>query len=235
MGDLGISSFDDEQLHLYSSAICLYAYNNKLKSLNGIEVLDLLEEIQAQHNEISEIPELAPFFLKKLDLRHNCIQKVSGLSQQPVLQELYLSYQNVSKLILTEGCFASQAESLYVLEMESCGIDDTTEIQCLTNLRILNLAKNQISSFDELQRLFSHLPFLEKVDLRGNPICKSPKYRERVIVMGNFTELDDKEVLHVQRETLLRMKSRRTKRTRAPTASSEKENSRNSSLFVRHV
>lgn len=219
MSDLNLESFETENLNIYAAAVCLYAYDNHLKSLAGIEYLDLLEELQVQNNELTEIPELGPFILRKADFRHNKISTVKGLSQQPDLHELYLSHQGVPRVELSEGCFGSQILSLEVLEMADCGLDSLVELRSLESLRVLNLQNNRITSFEELDILFAHLRSLESVDLRGNPICKEVKYREKVIVMGRFHELDGKEILPTQRETLIRMMHRRAtsaKKTAAP-------------------
>jgi Leucine-rich repeat (LRR) protein len=209
MCELGIESLDSEHIGAYVSCVCLYVYDNRLRSLQGIECLDRLEELQAQNNQIVEIPELGPFLLTKLDLRHNYIARITGLSQQPGIRELYLSSQNTPKLELPAGCFASQCLNLEVLELAECGLDSLAELRCLENLRTLNLARNRIASFEELELLFSHLRELQSIDLRGNPICHEVKYRERVIVMGDFAELDEKEVVANQRETLRRMQNRK--------------------------
>jgi protein phosphatase 1 regulatory subunit 42 len=81
---------------------------------------------------------------------------------------------------------------------------------------LLNLARNQVASFEELEILFSHLKELQSIDLRGNPICREVKYRERVIVMGDFAELDEKEVVANQRETLRRMQNRKPPPAKRP-------------------
>lgn len=209
MSELKLESLETENLNMYTSCVCLYAYDNQLKSLEGIELIELLEEVQAQNNEITEIPELGPYLLRKLDLRRNKIALVAGLSQQPDLRELCLSYQGVPRVELGEGCFASQMLSLEILELAECGLDSLAELRSLENLRVLNLQGNKIVSFDELDILFAHLRSLLTVDLRGNPICREVKYREKVIVMGEFEELDEREVLQSQRTTLRTMMRRR--------------------------
>ena len=221
MSDLNIDSLEPEHLNKYTSCVCVYAYDNHLKSLAGIECLDLLQELQVQNNELTEIPELGPFLLRKLDMRHNFISVITGLSQQPDLRELYLSHQQVPRVELSEGCFASQMLSLEVLELAECGIDSLVELRCLETLRVLNLAGNKIASFEELEILFAHLRSLESVDLRGNPICKQVKYREKVIVMGNFRELDGKDIPETQRETLRRMMHRKPGPAKKPVAPKE--------------
>jgi protein phosphatase 1 regulatory subunit 42 len=229
MCDLGIESLEPERLSLYGSCICLYVYDNRLTTLHGIDCLDCLQELQAQNNQISEIPELGPFMLTRLDLRHNLVSRVTGLSQQPALRELYLSAQNVAKLEMPAGCLASQSRSLEVLEIAECGIDDLAELRCLENLKSLNLARNQIASFDELSILLKHLTVLHSVDLRGNPICRVMKYREKVIVMGNFAELDEKKIVKTQQETLKRMQNRKPPAPKRPPSKAA------APLHVRHL
>jgi protein phosphatase 1 regulatory subunit 42 len=105
---------------------------------------------------------------------------------------------------------------LETLEIAECGLDSLVELRCLESLRVLNLAGNRITSFEELEGLLSRLKGLEKLDLRGNPICKEVKYRDRVIVMGSFTELDEKGVVETQRETLKRMMNRKPVTAKPP-------------------
>jgi protein phosphatase 1 regulatory subunit 42 len=177
--------------------------------LTGIDNLDLLEELQVQNNDIAEIPELGPFVLRRLDLRHNCISVITGLSQQPDLRELLLSGQRTERVILAPGCFNSQVMCLTLLELANCGIDELHELRGLEALQVLNLSGNQIASLQELALLLSTLSSLRSLDLRENPVCREIKYRESVIVMGEFIELDGKQVLATQRETLRRMRRRK--------------------------
>lgn len=39
--------------------------------------------------------------------------------------------------------------------------------------------------FQELEHVFSHWPQLLQMDLSGNPVCKKPKYRDRLITVCN--------------------------------------------------
>ena len=197
------------ELHIYSSAIVLYIYDNQLISLEGIQVLDLLEEIQAQNNKIKEIPLLEPFQLRKLDLRRNEITLINNLEKQYYLEELYLSYQLNSNLILSPSCFLSFNETLQILEIAGCGINSLKEFFCLKNLKILNLSNNLLNSFEELSNLLNNLKDLEILDLINNPLTLEIKYREKVIIMGFFKELDGKPIPETQREALFRLSNRK--------------------------
>ena len=214
MQDLKLTELKDIQL--FFSAVCLYCYDNKIKSLNGIESLKKLEEIQAQNNEITEIPQLGPFQLLKFDVRNNCISEIRGFEDQHFIVELFLSKQRVPEVILRPHCFETLSESLEILEIAECGISKLEEFYCLPHLRELNLAGNKLESLPELSILLSKLVELEKLDLRGNPICGEVKYREKVIVMGMFHELDEKEILETQRESLLRLATRKIAKPKKP-------------------
>lgn len=38
-------------------------------------------------------------------------------------------------------------------------------------------------SYQELETVFSQWPQLHRMDLRGNPVCHKPKYRDRLIIV----------------------------------------------------
>ena len=137
MNDLKITDMPD--MSLYFSAVCLYAYDNQITSLKGIECLAKLEELQAQNNKITEIPPLGPFQLMKADLRNNEISEIKGFDNQHFIYELYLSRQRVPEVVLTQNCFISLAESLEVLEMAECGISNLEEFYCLYHLSLIHI------------------------------------------------------------------------------------------------
>lgn len=214
MNDLKLTEMPD--MSGYFSAVCLYAYDNQIPNLKGIECLGKLEELQAQNNKITEIPPLGPFQLMKVDLRNNEISEIKGFENQHFIYELYLSRQRVPEVILTPNCFETLGESLETLEMAECGLSNLRELFGLYHLRSLNLSGNKIDSLDHLGELLARLPELEKLDLTGNPVCSEVKYREKVIIMGRFTELDGKDIPETQRETLLRMATRKIAKPKPP-------------------
>lgn len=103
--------------------------------------------------------------LKILSLARNNVKKIEKLEDiGETLEELWLSYNNVEKLSGLENC---------------------------TNLRVLYLSNNKISSFDELERI-AHLSTLKDVLFAGNPIflnaASEQEYRYEVIKrLPNFT------------------------------------------------
>ena len=87
--------------------------------------------------------------------------------------------------------------------------------------------------FKEIEELFAHLQNLDVVNFTGNPVTSIPRYREKTIILGQFHELDEKEVLDTQRETYLRMALRKKKSGKGPAASSESNPS--DALKVHHL
>ena len=98
-------------------------------------------------------------------MARNNVKKIEKLEDiGETLEELWLSYNNVEKLSGLENC---------------------------TNLRVLYLGNNKISSFDELERI-AHLSTLKDVLFVGNPIFQNAaseqEYRYEVIKrLPNFT------------------------------------------------
>lgn len=228
MANLKLTKLVD--LHLFSMASVLYCYDNELESLDGIENLPRLDELQAQNNRITLIPTLNPFQLFKLDLRNNKISVIQGFERQANLEELYLSRQDVSEVTFAPHCFETIAVTLVVLEMADCGILDLSELLCCHNIRVLNLSGNKIDKLEQVKELCHNMPYLESLDLRNNPVCSIVKYREQVILMGNFRELDGKDIPETQREGLIRLQNRKIGKPKKPKPQKEP-----SDLVIRHL
>jgi len=205
----GLRITDLPDLSLFPQAIVAYLYDNRISNIEGINSLSKLEEVQAQNNEIQIFPVFSLPFLKKLDLRHNFISLIDNFGGLNELKELYLSHQNTPKVFFSPNCFQSLQNTLEILEIAGCGIESLEQFYCLSKLKLLNLSKNRIFLFEEAQTMLSQMPNLERLNLSGNPICSSIKYRDRIIIMGNFVELDEKLIPESQRIALLRLKSRK--------------------------
>ncbi|XP_010772693.1 protein phosphatase 1 regulatory subunit 42, partial [Notothenia coriiceps] len=62
----------------------------------------------------------------------------------------------------------------------------------------------------ELEDVFSAWPRLLHADLRGNPVCKKQKYRDRLITAGKSLQaLDGREISHLTRQFLTNWKASR--------------------------
>ena len=81
--------------------------------------------------------------LKRLSLGRNAIKRLEQLDL-PQLEELWISYNKIDKL---------------------SGLDR------LKNLRVLYISNNQISSWNEIEKLGNVCPELQRLLLIGNPIC----------------------------------------------------------------
>ncbi|KAG2490809.1 hypothetical protein HYH03_010731 [Edaphochlamys debaryana] len=196
----------------------LYLYDNQITVMENLSVLRRLTHLYLANNSISAIQGLAGMkFLQKLYLEGNCVQVVSGLEAVPSLEELHLSNQRLppgAGLTFDPASVAALAPSLRILAVSSCGLtsDTLAPVAGLPRLRRLDAAHNGVDSVEALEGVVGRMAVLGNLDLRGNPVCKQPKYRDNVILMNDAVQtLDDEPVTTQQREFLLRLHIRRMK------------------------
>lgn len=75
--------------------------------------------------------------------------------------------------------------SLRILEIRGNKINDTRNLSSLKLLEILNLADNSIEKIEDLEIMLPLLSNIKNIDLRGNLICKIPKYRDQIVMVAN--------------------------------------------------
>ncbi len=148
---------------------------SKQNNLSRIHTLNLSNLRDKKIRYIENLQTLTN--LENLDLSNNLIEKLDGFKTLKKLKSLSLSNNFINSIINLEDL--SRLENLYL---------DQNQIQTipiwfgkkLTSLKILNLANNQISSFDQVARLRS-LYQLRELYLQGNPIDQHEHYRLLVI------------------------------------------------------
>ena len=74
--------------------------------------------------------------------------------------------------------------SLHTLAAEHNNLSSCRAITALPSLTSLDLSHNQLAEVAEVAEMVAALPRLVCLDLRGNPLCQRPKYRDRVILMA---------------------------------------------------
>ncbi|MEW5306057.1 MAG: hypothetical protein WDW36_008557 [Sanguina aurantia] len=101
---------------------------------------------------------------------------------------------------------AAISRTLRVLSCNACRLTSCAGLGGLTALRKLDLSHNSLARVCDLEPLLRHASRLAWLDLRGNPLCRAPRYREGVTLMGDsLATLDGEPILAAQREFLLRL------------------------------
>ncbi|XP_024135693.1 protein phosphatase 1 regulatory subunit 42 isoform X1 [Oryzias melastigma] len=190
----------------------LFLYDNKITQICNLDFASNLTHLYMQKNNITFIDNLHNLQkLSNLYLGGNRIAVVEGLEQLGQLKELHLEGQRLApgeKLLFDSRTLLSLAETLSVLNINNNNIDDITDLSVLKNLQHFSAAFNKLQSLEEIEGVLSHWPKLIQLDLRGNPVCKEPKYRDRLITAcKNLEMFDGRKVSDATRRFLLWKKS----------------------------
>ncbi|KAG2434773.1 hypothetical protein HXX76_007658 [Chlamydomonas incerta] len=196
----------------------LYLYDNQISLIENVAPLRRLTHLYLTNNNIREISGLAGLpNLQKLYIEKNCLTVVSGLELCPSLEELHVSQQRLppgTPLAFAPASIAALSVSLRVLTAGQCNISSGSvgQLRGLSRLRRLDLSHNGLDAFEALDAVLQPCALLGSLDLRGNPLCRQPKYRDTLILMNDsVTTLDDEPVQAQHREFLLRLHIRRMK------------------------
>lgn len=115
--------------------------------------------------------------LEVLDLSNNLIEKIDGLKTLKKLKQLSLANNYIRSITNLE-----ELSRLEILDLHQNQIEEIPVWlgKRLTSLKTVNLAQNQIASFDQIARLRT-LYELRHVSLQGNPIDQHEYYRLLII------------------------------------------------------
>ncbi|XP_010732405.2 protein phosphatase 1 regulatory subunit 42 [Larimichthys crocea] len=203
---------DIGDLSMCRNLTVLYLYDNQITHICNLDFAFNLTHLYMQNNNISQIDNLSNLQkLSKLYLGGNRIAVVDGLETLCELKELHLENQRLApgeKLLLDPKTLLSLAESLSVLNISHNNIDDIKGLTVLMELQHFSAADNKLHNMEELEHVFSHWPQLLQMDLSGNPVCKKPKYRDRLITVCNsLVTLDGREINELTRQFLINWKA----------------------------
>nr|XP_046227264.1 protein phosphatase 1 regulatory subunit 42 [Scatophagus argus] len=203
---------DIGDLSMCRNLTVLYLYDNQITHIHNLGFASNLTHLHMQNNNITHMDNLSNLQkLSKLYLGGNRIAVVEGLEKLSELKELHLENQRLApgeKLLLDPRTLLSLAESLCVLNISNNSIDDIRDLAALKELQHFSAADNKLHNMEELEDVFSHWPQLLQMDLSGNPVCKKPKYRDRLITVCKRLEvLDDREIHETTRQFLINWKA----------------------------
>ena len=156
--------------------------------------------------------------LTKLYIGFNKIIVLENLEKCTKLKELHVEYQEIpagEKMLLDPRTLIALSSTLMVLNISGNNIESIRDILILSKLTQLSCKDNQLTSMTELSKVLSSLGSLWKFDIEGNPLCRKPKFRDRIIVMTQSVSiLDGKEVTETSRKFLQNWRDMRDKRKR---------------------
>mmetsp|Transcript_25243 Transcript_25243/g.76595 ORF Transcript_25243/g.76595 Transcript_25243/m.76595 type:complete len:531 (+) Transcript_25243:57-1649(+) len=129
-----------------------------------------LQQLKLSGSSLPSIRELGTS-LRNLQILWLCrcgLSELDGLAALPVLQEIYLAFNNISQL---------------------------SPLTTLEELQVLDLEANAVNEMESVEWL-QMLPSLQELTLRGNPICdQGSALRSRVLkLLPNLATLDDEDV-----------------------------------------
>ncbi|XP_066538439.1 protein phosphatase 1 regulatory subunit 42 isoform X2 [Hoplias malabaricus] len=211
---------DIDDLSMCRNLTVFYLYDNQITHICNLDFASNLTHLYLQNNNITHIENLSSLErLSKLFLGGNSITVVEGLEQLRELKELHIESQRLplgEKLIFDPRSVLALSGSLNVLNINNNNIDELQDLVGLNKVTHFYAADNQLQNMEELEAVFSQWPQLHRMDLRGNPVCHKPKYRDRLITMcRKLEDLDGKEINELSRQFLINWKASKDAKKKA--------------------
>lgn len=204
-----------DRLDLVPAAYVVYAYDNLLSHLNGLDSLRRLQLLYVQNNrlvDMSGIEGLAQ--LRKLHVGYNRLTRIEGLENCKLLEELFVPGQQTltnAPLEFASTSIDAIAGSLRVLDAANNRLEDVSALAPLYGLNNLNLSNNSIEHISDMRDLLQS-ENLKTVQLAGNPLAAHERgYRSSVVLLAkSIEEIDGRAVLPQERDFIGDFRSRRT-------------------------
>ncbi|CAL1526949.1 unnamed protein product [Lymnaea stagnalis] len=192
----------------------LYLYDNQLNRIPCLNSNCGITHLYLQNNKISIIENLSTLpQLQKLYIGGNFIRVMEGLENLQKLQELHIEHQHLplgEQLLFDPRSLKALESSLQVLNVSGNHLTSIDDLRQLPHLTHLMAADNELTDMKELGQLLSIWHALVRLDLAGNPLCQSPKYKDRIIVKGkNLDVLDGKKITDTARQFLMNWQASR--------------------------
>lgn len=193
MTDVVVTNIRDAQV-VRSNLESLAIHHSQLRSIATIAMCDALHkdvknagdgyiwhkltELDLSFNYLEEIDDALKLMpnISKLNLNHNKLSTMKGLTQLPHLSHLSLAanaYYTVEDLHTRLG-------NIVHLDLSENHVSSLLGFSRLFSLERLELASNAVADVDEARHL-AHLPCLEALTLTGNPVSTVVDYRTRVL------------------------------------------------------
>nr|XP_061809940.1 protein phosphatase 1 regulatory subunit 42-like [Nerophis lumbriciformis] len=190
----------------------LYLYDNRVTHIHNLDFAHNMTHLYLQNNNITRIDNLSHLRkLYKLFLGGNKISMVEGLENLGELEELHVESQRLppgEKLLFDPKTLRSLAKTLCVLNVSNNNMDEIRDLAVLKEIQHFSAFDNKLYNVQELEDVLGSWPLLIQMDLRGNPACKTAKYRDRLIMACKRLQvLDDRDIKEVTRQFLVNWKA----------------------------
>jgi len=189
---------------------------NAVTELGPLSAVTALRVLTAKNNQVGSTAGLPPSVVS-VDLLGNPVSELAGLDALAALTTLNLGDAKLASLAglaapaletlcidnnavaSTEGIEA--AVSLVTVQARGNKIAALTGLgEAHEKLSTLDLRDNEVATLEDLQPLET-VPALKKLDLRGNPVCKVPYYKLRMLAMlSGIEELDGTDVIAEEKQ-----------------------------------
>lgn len=126
--------------------------------------------------------------LRVLSIQSNRLTTITGLSNLPKLEELYLSHNAVTDLSGLE-----KNTTLRVLDFSNNQVTHLDHLSTLKNLEEVWASNNQLTSFEEVERELKDKEKLQTVYFEGNPLQTNGPvvYRNKVrLALPQVVQID---------------------------------------------
>jgi len=195
----------------------LYAFDNKIKTVEPQTTSRFLESCYLQNNNLREMASWSQMLplLRVLNLSRNCIARLEGLNQCHALEELNLSHQRLMSAPRAQLSFCPQTLAglcnLRSLEISGNGLEDLGGLGILRDLTRLDAGENCLRDVAAVAPVLHGCPALAWLRLEGNPLCQNARYRDAIIgeAQGPLSEVDGKVVTDQQRNMCRLIERRR--------------------------
>ncbi|XP_055336082.1 protein phosphatase 1 regulatory subunit 42-like isoform X1 [Paramacrobiotus metropolitanus] len=195
------------ELSPYPRLRVLYLFDNKIKKIANLDFSPNLTHLYLQNNRIFTIENLHCLpHLQKLFLSGNYITVVEGLETNSQLNELHVDHQKLAdgeSLVLDPRSASMLQRCLLTLDISGNNIRDLGNFQHLRNLTGLFLSDNQLANINLFLTVLEKLADLRYLRVSGNPLSKTMRYREKIIMATSCLEILDGKTVSAQNKQFL--------------------------------
>lgn len=206
----------------------LYAYENRISRISGLENLRHLQHLYLQNNQITALtPGLSGLVnLQKLYLSHNQVRRIEGIEASSALEELHVAHQRIPDPLQFDQAALGALRSLRVLDVAGNKLQDLRSLVPLQSLEFLDASENDLEDVSVCADVLLSARPLRKVNLGGNPLTRGAgsRYRDAVIdLCDNVVEIDEKEVRPQEREFVRQLQKNRKAKMRQSSLQSQSQ------------